>query len=570
MAPNKSRIAGRKSLNGLDLYALLDDLRESVEGRWIQKIYGKEDRWEIALQGGSLCLNLGGWVNFGKCPFSRPDKPGSFCGLLRKHLVGKVESLEQRDHDRVIRLSVRDKKLIVELFRKGNIILTDAEGNIIASLRKIEEGVYPWDYKVADISEIDAIMDGKKRNLVKTLAVDYGLGGLYAEELCLRSNIGKNQTTLAGEEKEYLRAQLRGLLGELETAENRKPMILFDGEEVIDVVPINMEIYGSFIGKSFPSFNDAVAQYLSLVSSVPAPKIRKEDRILAMQKEKLEQLEDEAKKIRALCEWIYSNYQKAQELSEVELDGYRVKLDGTRGLEGNISVLYGKAKSAEEKAERIGVIMKSARKKIERNGARSDLWKPGKRWWFEKFRWALTSEGTLIIGGRDARGNDALVKKHLKDRDIYAHADVQGAPSVVLKDGLEATDQSKRETCHFALIFSKAWKMRRPARTYWVMADQVSKSPPSGEFLARGAFMISGKRNFIDNLDLLADVGWVELEGEKRLVCSPPGVLESYVRIEPADESKRKDLIRELSRRFSVHPDYVDSILPGGGRVVEK
>ena len=549
----------RKSLNGLDVFALLEEVKEAIEGSWIQKVYGEKDRWEIALQGKSICLDLRGWIYVGKCIAPRPDKPSPFCSFLRKHLVGKVERLEQRDRDRVIRLNVREKKLIVELFRKGNIILTDEEGSVQRSLKKADK-VYPWEYSMGEISEIDRVMTTKKRNLVKSLAVDYGLGGLYAEELCLRSEIDKNSIALVKDENERLAHELDGLLTELR--EGKKPMIILNGGEAIDVVPIEMGVYKGFERKNFESFNDAIIQYL--LSTLPAKPPEAEDRILSMQRKRLKELEEESKKLRSIIEWIYANYQEAGELDQVELDGYKVELDRSKSLESNISSIYEMAKSKEEKVEKIKRAMASTRKKIEKK----EKWKPSKRWWFEKFRWALTSEGLLVIGGKDARSNDALVKKHLKDGDIYAHADIKGAPSVLLKDGLNASEASKREACHFALIFSKAWKVQRPSRTYWVNSDQVSKTPPSGEFLPRGAFMISGRRNYIDDLELLADIGWVEYKGEKRLVCSPPGVLKSYVRIEPDEEKKRKDLVKRLSKHFEAHPDAVDSILPGGGREV--
>ncbi len=561
----------RRSLNGLDLYALLEEVKGAVEGSWVQKIYGKEGRWEIALQGRSICLDLNGWIYVGKCTAQRPEMPSSFCSFLRKHLVGKVESLEQRDRDRAIRLSVRGKKLVVELFRKGNIILTDENGGVQGSLRKVAYKVYPWEYEIANIFEIDKTMENKNKNLIKTLAVDYGLGGLYAEELCLRSRIDKNSSSLAEGGKERLAHEFEGLLRELRSAETKKPVIVFKGEEAIDVVPIEMEIYRDFKIESFGSFNEAVTQYLSLTLPKTAPPATQaEERILSMQRAKLKALEEEAKKLRSLCEWIYANYQEAEEMGEVELDGYKVELDRSKSLEGNISSLYETAKSKEEKAEKIKKAMASTRKKIEKKEVKSELWKPSKRWWFEKFRWTLTSEGLLVIGGRDARSNDALVKKHLKDEDVYAHADIKGAPSVVLKEGFSASDESRREACHFALIFSKAWKTQRPARAYWVYSDQVSKTPPSGEFLPRGAFMISGKRNYVEDLELSADIGWIEYKGEKRLICSPPGVLKEYVRIEPDEERKRKDLVKGLSKRFGAHSDVVDSVLPGGGRVVEK
>jgi predicted ribosome quality control (RQC) complex YloA/Tae2 family protein len=35
------------------------------------------------------------------------------------------------------------------------------------------------------------------------------------------------------------------------------------------------------------------------------------------------------------------------------------------------------------------------------------------------------------------------------------------------------------------------------AQVYWVYANQVSKTPPTGMFIGTGSFIIRGKRNFI-------------------------------------------------------------------------
>lgn len=39
-----------------------------------------------------------------------------------------------------------------------------------------------------------------------------------------------------------------------------------------------------------------------------------------------------------------------------------------------------------------------------------------------------------VIGGRDSQQNEQVVKRHLKLKDIYVHADLHGASSVVIKN----------------------------------------------------------------------------------------------------------------------------------------
>ncbi len=42
---------------------------------------------------------------------------------------------------------------------------------------------------------------------------------------------------------------------------------------------------------------------------------------------------------------------------------------------------------------------------------------------------------------------------------------------------------------------------------WWVNADQVSKSGPTGEFLPAGSFMIRGKKNFLPPAQLMLGFG---------------------------------------------------------------
>ena len=34
----------------------------------------------------------------------------------------------------------------------------------------------------------------------------------------------------------------------------------------------------------------------------------------------------------------------------------------------------------------------------------------GKQFWFERFRWFISKEGNIVVAGRDAKGNEVVVK----------------------------------------------------------------------------------------------------------------------------------------------------------------
>src|SRR2546430_14060827 len=115
--------------------------------------------------------------------------------------------------------------------------------------------------------------------------------------------------------------------------------------------------------------------------------------------------------------------------------------ENENGVPATAQALYDRRKDALMKAQRVAEAIAATRTEIESAQAKAikvakrPRVKATKSMWFEAYRWTISSEGHLILGGRDARTNDQLVKKHLKGRDRYAHADVHGAPSTVIKDG---------------------------------------------------------------------------------------------------------------------------------------
>lgn len=57
-----------------------------------------------------------------------------------------------------------------------------------------------------------------------------------------------------------------------------------------------------------------------------------------------------------------------------------------------------------------------------------------KVFWFEKFIWFISSENYLVIGGRNAQQNEALVKKYMNKDDLFMHSELHGAAVVILKN----------------------------------------------------------------------------------------------------------------------------------------
>ncbi|KAI1275464.1 hypothetical protein F5Y07DRAFT_177516 [Xylaria sp. FL0933] len=194
--------------------------------------------------------------------------------------------------------------------------------------------------------------------------------------------------------------------------------------------------------------------------------------------------------------------------------GKRLAVDINLGITpySNAREYYGERKVAAVKEEKTKqqseIALKSASQKIEaelKRGLKQEkpVLQPIRRqMWFEKFVWFLSTDGYLVLGGKDAQQNELLYRRYLKKGDIYVHADLHGAASVIIKNNPNTPDapippSTLSQAGSLAVCSSSAWDSKASMSAWWVTIDQVSKSAPTGEFLPTGSFMVRGKKNFL-------------------------------------------------------------------------
>lgn len=175
----------------------------------------------------------------------------------------------------------------------------------------------------------------------------------------------------------------------------------------------------------------------------------------------------------------------------------------------------GAAKKEQKTIEASGKALKSAEKKTQQTlkdvRIQTSISKARKVFWFEKFYWFISSENYLVIGGRDQQQNELIVKRYLRASDLYVHAEIQGASSVVIKNpsGGDIPPKTLLEAGTMAISYSVAWDAKVVTSAYWVKADQVSKTAPTGEYLSTGSFMIRGKKNFLPPCHLILGLSFL-------------------------------------------------------------
>jgi predicted ribosome quality control (RQC) complex YloA/Tae2 family protein len=426
-----------------------------------------------------------------------------------------------------------------------------------------------------------------------------------------------------------------------EPAEDEEP-------EFIAFLPFQFELYKELPAETFDTFSQAIDEF-SGVSETELEDEQEQDalsmeqkrlqRIIDKQNEGIEKLVANAEVLRINGELIYSHFTSIQEVLEtvtkarsgglqwdeiiakidegrkqgipsaqliqriipsqgqiiVKLNSTDVTLDIRLSAQDNASLAYDQAKKSESKiegAKKQIVKTKEKLEKIEAKAAEPEVKKAPvksrKKRWYEKFRWFISSEGFLVLGGRDVKSNESLAKRQMGANDVFLHASLHGAPYTIIKVPDEPPgQQTLEEAAQFAVTFSRAWQDGLSSGdAFWVNPEQVSFSPPSGEYLPAGAVMLYGTKNYIRKMPVELAVGII-LEEESAIPISGPITAvatqtEFYVRVIPGDE-KKGELVKDVLIRLKalvpedqvilvsqIPQEDMMRVLPAGGGKIER
>ncbi len=252
-----------------------------------------------------------------------------------------------------------------------------------------------------------------------------------------------------------------------------------------------------------------------------------------------------------------------------------LEIDYTKSVEDNANSYYIKAKQYKKKLEGLKKAKENFHKKLEQQEQKQEkqLIERRKHAWYENFRWFFTSDNSLVIAGRNAKMNDLVYQKHLDSDDLFFHTEISGSPAVILKG--KASEQSKLEAAIFTASFSSAWKSELSSvNVYSVSKEQVSKSAPSGTFLATGSFMIYGQREWYKKTPLDLALG---IDSENRIISGPPSAIKKHSKIFfilKQGKKSKSDTAKDLKNLFSkksiiVSTDEIIKMLPEGKFSIE-
>lgn len=257
-------------------------------------------------------------------------------------------------------------------------------------------------------------------------------------------------------------------------------------------------------------------------------------------------------------------------------------IDISRSAQENANGYFEKSKKARKKiagaVESIKELEKKLRERketVKKETERSRIREITEKEWYERFRWFFASDGSLAIGGRDARQNEILVGRHFEDSDLFFHADVFGASVVILKGGAGKDRKIKEEAAQFAACHSRAWEQSASATVYSLARNSVSKSTQKGS-LGTGSFLLSGEREWFKDvrLELCAFIKEGVGAGTKKLNIAPKTTCErlgiSSVLITPGNV-KKSDAAKFISKILEYkNIDEIMQALPAGTFTVKK
>jgi len=319
----------KKNISSIELAALINELQCLIKGKFSQ-IYHQEKK-ELLFQlhapgkGKKLVKIIPGKFLCFTNKKETPTRPSGFCMLLRKYLSNAfIKAIYQKEAERIVIFELEKQEkfyLIIELFSKGNLVLTDKNHLIIGTLewqkwkdrvvKPKETYIFPkpgFDWKKVNQKVLLGILSkSEKRNLAITLATEINLGGLYAEEVCKLNQIDfkKLPSETTKEEVKLIINSINSILKKIE-----KPTgFIYDG----DITPF--KLVDKEVKERKISYSEAIDTLNPFkITSPYERKINSLCKVISEQEEAINKQEGNIELNTKKGELIYEKYSQLQKL----------------------------------------------------------------------------------------------------------------------------------------------------------------------------------------------------------------------------------------------------------------
>ncbi len=333
-----------RQLSSID-YAFLVREFSSLKGGRLQKIYqaGRNTFSFVFHVSGAgqriLRVELPDVAYLSSRRFESSIEPPAFCLALRRHISGMfLKEVSQPGFERIVRFVFASKDrecvLIAELFSTGNIVLCNSEKKIVSVLypkkwkdRSLRGGV---EYE-PPVSRIDVCSAGfeefaatiaasDRESVVKALAIDVGLGGLYSEEVLARAGVEKESRELSKAQLGALWKELRGVI-----EQEPEPFVVLEEGVPVDAYPfplISREFQEKEPASSFSeaiekvSLNEHIHRKKRILEERENAEMERLKRILEEQQQTVKALASKIEEAEATANFIYEHYAEVKGLIE--------------------------------------------------------------------------------------------------------------------------------------------------------------------------------------------------------------------------------------------------------------
>ena len=574
---------------------------------------------------------IGIWES--KYDIEKDESTGYVTSLRRNLLRARLIKFEQPPGERICIMHFETKKgkrkVICEFFREGNIIVVDENNKILSCLRKLKvrhREIFPgsiYEFPPLRAASIENFQKEDLKNIyendleiAKWIGRNYSLSKKYIEEILERISIDKEKecNKLSSNEIKKLENEILELV-KVVKSHDLSVWIAKDENLIEDISLINLEHSKKSDYYESDSLMDELDNYITLNLSKNQSVTKQEpinkkiielEKSIKLQQDAYNKNKDKAVKLRDLAVKLSkaNSYTEILDGREIEIIKYRQSIikipfiDSEIEIDKEISAIklsslcFDHAKKLERKIGSIEIaslklksdIDKIRNKVNKQEESKSSIKIKEEALGFEKFRWFISLEGDLVIGGRDSQSNVDIIKKYAKQNDLVFHSEIVGSPFFIIKEGV--SDTTITETATATASFSRAWKSQNSVDVYYVKYEQVKKGAPSGMSMPKGSFMIEGKKTILKKVKLELAIGAVMHNGKYTIMSGPTDAVMrrslGYVTIQPG-KRKASDIAKLIKNKLILKLDndiseiykgksideYLRVLPPGGAEIVD-
>ena len=480
--------------------------------------------------------------------------PSGMVGKFRRELKDRrLFPIKQIGHDRVIDLQFsNDKHLIIELYDRGNFILTDHEYNIIYLVRKYEinefkidlNNKYPIDYlsKSSDVIDKDFSLakgyyickrnfsgfpfDGK--NIIEVEDINIAMKNYFKVDTIKKDNKKKKKP------KNNQKVNIQNQIDKLTNSELKIEGEAINFEDNIDEIQNVINSVSYFLEHKTPLFE--VEQYISSKFNFSKIKLTKDN---------------------------------------IKLDDFVI--DYKISAYNNLTNIYKNRKKITNKKEKA--IIASSKIKYVDIEEKEKIVVIRKQMKFEEYWWIINN-GFTILCGKSADDNEKILN-NVEPSDILIHGHFDKSPWAVIKNPEKIDVPMKVINYAGVFLVHRSWNWHEKSTNvpYYTYPNKISKSAPTGEYMGKGSRMVHEK-NFLATAEMISGLGILFKCGDRyveslskddiidfgMVMCAPFNSMSNFdfkIKIKPngtGKEKGRKKLIESVIRTFLKNKNINKSV----------